>query len=1343
MGHQFFGFTADSFEQFARAVALATLGPGVTVFGDGPDGGREAIFNGTVPYPHPPTDQWSGYGVIQAKCKAKTEGTEKDQKWALDLLKKELDLFVTAAKRTPKPEYYVYVTNVDLSAGGQGWDAADTLVKSYHGKLPLKGHAVWGASQLSGYVDQFEGIRRRFTAYLTPDDVLAALLNAIEGRRPNIEHILTTFLSQALLDDETSRLDQAGARTDEKLRIANLFVDLPATAEQSLDPSEEECDADGNLPTGVLADLLRDGSRRLDPEAVYEFETGKETEGKKVPTRYVLLGGFGSGKSTIGQLLAQIHRAALLERRPRHLLESAVRNAIYESRQACLRERLPWPKTPRFPFRVELSRFAKALTDGKVGTLADYLRNTLRGAADLEHDDFLNWLKLAPCLLILDGLDEVPPAGNRDAVVGAVNAFLIEGRHAGADLFVVATSRREGYGGEFTGGVVEYRSFRPLSQARALRYVQLYARSKFGATTQAGELVEKLRDAAANPLTASLMSSPLQVTFMATVVSARGDPGQDRWQLFSKYYETIYERELQKGLPRFQQVLAGHKDVIDRLHHEIGFWLQFQGEVAGTNSVSLQVDQLRQLAVEFLGPEAKGFKGRQLDDLADTITEAARRRLVFLTSRVEGELAFEVRGLQEYSAAECLMSGPPDRVLNRLKVIASSPYWRNVFLFVAGKCFFDVHSRHYQDPLRLLCEDLNASEDPILEVVHAGSELGLAVLESGAPANNPTYTRHLSRLALELLTQPDVLGGEEGGVRVAERLSAVYTESAHSSFRDALQTHVGQADPAHTLGAWPLLTRLSDRGLSWAQELADRYWPRHVQDQRRIVLADPDSAHSKWLSDRVYDLIPKLSPFASPGLSRKNTKGHSVRTNEANAISPCPVWYSAVATILEFHFPPRLVGFLPDLLEGVPFRASFTSLFGDEGHLHQALANLRWMPSGHPEWVPFREAHLLLEKPGAETLAAILRSCLARGYDPSSETARKLRFWRLPWPLGVCLAKTRSQIELADLVVRAERGQLGDTPEWQAAENRWAERGVSISDLTNLSAPGSPFDASIAATGFPIATIAKWSMEVRAYSLSEVRALLAVFETDALTLLRGKMLWVLWNVIIQCQDVEETDFNRLTSVMQGISGEDRVHLDFERFPARDLPAWWSEFYNAYGLAHIPVILSQNRDTVEAWKEYWEREYIREPRRLGLLRLLGRCVASGCAVNRVPPTLLSSGMYSDRRIDLAALLVRLSSVNLTSSEVQGLTGWATRLLDPLAEPDAADLIFSTVEMNLVRVPALETFLIALRERLPPSIEFGVARCEGLLRRVVQRRPSGLQLLGQLAGLELPNLATSSE
>jgi hypothetical protein len=79
MANTFFGFSPEAFEQFARALSLAVFGPGVTAFGNGLDGGREATFRGVIPYPYPPATQWSGYGVIQAKCKKKSEASEKAQ----------------------------------------------------------------------------------------------------------------------------------------------------------------------------------------------------------------------------------------------------------------------------------------------------------------------------------------------------------------------------------------------------------------------------------------------------------------------------------------------------------------------------------------------------------------------------------------------------------------------------------------------------------------------------------------------------------------------------------------------------------------------------------------------------------------------------------------------------------------------------------------------------------------------------------------------------------------------------------------------------------------------------------------------------------------------------------------------------------------------------------------------------------------------------------------------------------------------------------------------------------------------------------------------------------------
>ena len=55
------------FENLCRALAVHVLGPGLQAFGDGPDGGREASFDGPVRFSTSPDGPWDGYGVLQAK----------------------------------------------------------------------------------------------------------------------------------------------------------------------------------------------------------------------------------------------------------------------------------------------------------------------------------------------------------------------------------------------------------------------------------------------------------------------------------------------------------------------------------------------------------------------------------------------------------------------------------------------------------------------------------------------------------------------------------------------------------------------------------------------------------------------------------------------------------------------------------------------------------------------------------------------------------------------------------------------------------------------------------------------------------------------------------------------------------------------------------------------------------------------------------------------------------------------------------------------------------------------------------------------------------------------------
>jgi hypothetical protein len=78
------------FEHLSQALALKVLGPGVSVFGDGPDGGREATFEGRMRFPEP-GEPWDGYGVLQAKFKRRPGNSRQDTAAFLDAVAAELN----------------------------------------------------------------------------------------------------------------------------------------------------------------------------------------------------------------------------------------------------------------------------------------------------------------------------------------------------------------------------------------------------------------------------------------------------------------------------------------------------------------------------------------------------------------------------------------------------------------------------------------------------------------------------------------------------------------------------------------------------------------------------------------------------------------------------------------------------------------------------------------------------------------------------------------------------------------------------------------------------------------------------------------------------------------------------------------------------------------------------------------------------------------------------------------------------------------------------------------------------------------------------------------------------
>jgi hypothetical protein len=185
------------FEDMCRALAVHVLGPGIQAFGDGPDGGREASFEGRLHYPEPAVDeQWNGFGVLQVKYRRAGIG-EKDLDWLRREITKELAAWSSPDKKRitegRMPEYLIIATNVRLTSAVRvgGIDRIRTFMAGHAEKLGLKGWALWDANQLTMYLNAYPSVSTKFADTITSGDVIAKLHARIDdlGRSPTPDQI--------------------------------------------------------------------------------------------------------------------------------------------------------------------------------------------------------------------------------------------------------------------------------------------------------------------------------------------------------------------------------------------------------------------------------------------------------------------------------------------------------------------------------------------------------------------------------------------------------------------------------------------------------------------------------------------------------------------------------------------------------------------------------------------------------------------------------------------------------------------------------------------------------------------------------------------------------------------------------------------------------------------------------------------------------------------------------------------------------------------------------------------------------------------------------------------------
>lgn len=1219
------GLSTRSFEQLIQSLAAKVIGPNVVIFGDGRDGGREATFDGPIPYPSR-EHGWRGYGVVQAKFKQKPEDSSRDGEWALRQLEADLKKFVDPERKLRRPQYYIFATNVVLTpvADSGSKDKARALFEKYAADLDLKGYAIWDYDTIRTFLDDHEEIRRAYAAWITAGDVLAEVMRWFKPRRPDFERVIRRFLQTELESDQYAKLGQAGSASEDRIPLARVFIDLPTAAERKSESPVEQVQHD-RLPSGFVAEVVGAAAERLDPQTLHAWRDGRGASERelRLPGRFVLVGGPGQGKTTVGQFICQLFRAALLHDMAAHLLSDDVRQTLPHIKQQCQREGIALPMTRRFPVRVVLNDFAARLDphhQAHVGSLLEFIVAQIRkqSRSDLEIEDFRDWLGAYPWLLVLDGLDEVPASSNRAAVLDAIKAFWIDAADCNADLLVIATTRPQGYNDDFSPAQYQHRWLLPLSKARALHYAGRFAELRYARNAERQEkIVSRLQRASTNEATSRLMGSPLQVTIMAVLVDQMGQPPQDRWSLFRSYYEVIYRRELERDIPA-SDILRQYKTDIEAIHRRVGLLLQLESERAGGTDARLSAQRFAALVNARLSDE--GYAEDALRSLSQQIIAAATERLVFLVGLAEDQVGFEIRSLQEFMAAEALMDGDDHQVEDRLEVIAPVTSWRNVFLFSAGRCFGERERLRH----RILSIGNRLNDDPddaISHVTLSGSQLALDLLEDGPARSKPGFAPSFARLALRLLDLPH----DTYHLRLAD----VYDESFAQVYREELEPRIAAGGVGQSSGSWACLILLVEKGIVWAEELANRHWAEVARHYVAVLLWLIDRQRGgAWTVERLVEVTPQVSPL---DLQLNSYILYIARETK----TPLPDWFFSAINIVERatrwgdssdeYVPLELPGF-----EGDDALIEFNSIFLTDWHARRD-DKLWGMPHPIGPWMPLVAAARFIEAPSQKTLAQAL-------WDIAQYWSYRSVDWVIqnaPWPLSACVAAVGDAQQLLKLADRAEAGELGDLEDWEAAESRWAEQPLTVADIEWMTDERWPFDRTIAQQGYPFGAITSTAT----LGTRLMQPLFDLHKRLPQSHMRSEVVgWIL----------------HVLSVIQTDALPDVPHTHIHALLDEPLPA--HHFLNlASVLIQQDLLGVQSIDMVDQLGRRLEHDSLRRstklthwlaqaftahPTYLGLLRLLASTVLSGATPN-IPPALVDPARYDQPRFREAATIVRVA------------------------------------------------------------------------------------------------------
>lgn len=992
-----------NFEHVVQALALDAVGQGLTVFGDGPDGGREASWSasslsiGAI--------SLDSYGVLQAKHRRRpSDSPASNYRWLLQRVAEDVERWAGTKHKRRDPSIYILATNVSIgSAAGAGKDSAPAAIETLFNKAGISAPTVfiWDRDDLRARLDANDAVTNQYAAWITPSTVLSKIVQEAADDEADLVKAIQLHAAASIKRDRNLKLSQTGTVRDETMSVADVFIDLPCTQ--------------GDAEFGRV--MRQRSSKTAAGLAIAEFDTMHDLTSNDSYRQLVLVGGPGQGKSTVTQFLAQYYRALFLEDTPIYL-EPVTKLHIRDLKSRAAAIQLPEPVARRWPIRINLPNLADALADRTADSVMGYIAKeiTERSGIELTPKMFRRWLTRIPWAVIMDGLDEVPSSANRRQLFDALSTFTALGRASGADIVLIGTTRPQGYDGDF--GDAKHVFLQPLPAATALAYADNFLLVRNGADYPENERTSKLlRTTIRDSASVRLFESPLQVTILAVLLEKLGHAPNNKWSLFSSYYTVILQREQEKPGP-LAKLLQEFGPQITWLHRKVGSILQERGALAGSSESSLTNEEFRETVVDrltFLGHEDAA------SDLADQLLTLATDRLVFLAMLTPNTVGFELRSFQEFMAGEQIVADLSEsETLARLKGVGGDPYWRNTFLFAAGHIF--QNREVLKASLLQITQELDVMKVDH-EEVGRGRELALDLLAEDLCVSEPMMAKPLAKHASNILSS---VNSER-----ATALAALRDKAGRATVDDYLVTTApsdlfDMIGRARFIAADPKLDKEQREGA--IEELfircTDELKPRLIE----WAWGEPNPSWAR-VARSYWHLLNPFTALVNPTRSRLEPE------NEFGAI-----WPALVALQEAGRSAPAEVA----VLSGSKKTHVLNAGFADITSQREAWSAISVAESQTPAWVLLRAIGLFVIDPGPTTLANVGLSIPFDEPIPPSYS-RVATPWPVSWLLEAMRGRSREYRSALVAAVRTER--FGGLEEWTEAEEIFATEPILLEQL--------------------------------------------------------------------------------------------------------------------------------------------------------------------------------------------------------------------------------------------------------------------------------------------------------